>query len=175
MQMAVTTQESTGVTAALAALAGKYLSFKIGEEEYGLPILKVQEIIGMMSVTRVPRVPPFIRGVINLRGKVIPVLDVRKKFNLEQKDDTERTCIIVVRIDHAGERMTMGILVDEVSEVLNIVENQIEAAPTFGEGIHTDFHPGPWQGRHQGRHAAGHRQRSGKWRTRTHKQINRPG
>ena len=120
-------------------LAGKYLTFRLGVEEYGLEILKVQEIIGMMNVTKVPRTPHFVRGVINLRGKVIPVVDLRLKFDMENQEDTERTCIIVVQIVNNGEEVTMGIIVDEVSEVLDVTAEQIEAAPSFGGGVHTDF------------------------------------
>jgi purine-binding chemotaxis protein CheW len=123
----------------VAAKAGKYLTFKLAAEEYGLEILKVQEIIGMMKVTRVPKTPHFIRGVINLRGKVIPVVDLRLQFCMEAQPDTERTCIIVVQISHAERRVTTGILVDEVSEVLNITAPQIEPAPSFGSSVSTDF------------------------------------
>ena len=124
---------------ALATQAGKYLTFVIKGETYGVEILKVQEIIGMMTVTRVPWTPEFIRGVINLRGKVIPVIDLRLKFGMASKDDTERTCIIVVQIQSPAGRMTMGIIVDEVSEVVYIDGAQIEDAPFFGAEINTDF------------------------------------
>ncbi len=119
--------------------AGKYLTFRLAAEEYGLEILKVREIIGLMDITKVPRTPQYIRGVINLRGKVIPVLDLRSKFDMEVKEDTEETCIIVV--DVAGEQGStlMGILVDAVSEVLDIQANEIEDAPAFGIGVDTRF------------------------------------
>jgi len=118
----------------LAALArpGKYLSFGLGHEEYGLEILKVQEIIGMMDVTRVPRTPSYVRGVINLRGRVIPVVDLRGKFRMEQVADTEKTCIIVVQVQNRDTTVTMGIIVDEVSEVINFQAEQIEPSPSFG-------------------------------------------
>jgi purine-binding chemotaxis protein CheW len=119
--------------------AGKYLTFELGGEVYGLEILKVQEIIGIMTVTRVPRTPEFVRGVINLRGKVIPVVDLRIKFGLEAKDDTEKTCIIVVQVKQKDSEVTMGIIVDEVSEVLDIAAQQIEAAPEFGADIQANF------------------------------------
>ena len=125
--------------AALAALAGKYLTFELDNEIYGLGILKVQEIIGMMNVTRVPKTPSFVRGVINLRGKVIPVIDLRLKFGMKSEEDTERTCIIVVQIGHGGMVLTTGLIVDQVSEVLNIVADQIEAPPAFGTSLDTDF------------------------------------
>jgi len=121
-------------------LAGKYMAFKLAEEEYGLEILKVREIIGLMEITRVPRTKEFIRGVINLRGRVIPVIDVRLKFGMDATEATDQTVIIVVQVEVDDQELTMGILVDEVLEVLNIEENQIEAPPNFGAGaIDTEF------------------------------------
>ncbi|NIA14837.1 MAG: chemotaxis protein CheW [Nitrospiraceae bacterium] len=120
-------------------LAGKYLTFKLGDEVYGLEILKVQEIIGMMNVTAVPKTPEFVRGVINLRGKVIPVIDLRLKFQMETKEDTERTCIIVVQVACEEQTVTMGIIVDEVSEVLDVDASQIEPPPAMGAGTDSDF------------------------------------
>ena len=117
------------------AQAGKYLSFKLGGEEYGLEILKVQEINGMMGITRVPRTPEFVRGVINLRGRVIPIVNLRAKFRMPPVEDTEKTCIIVVQVRHDDSEITMGIIVDEVSEVLNISDGQIEGPPSFGGGM----------------------------------------
>ena len=128
-----------GERKAVRAAAGKYLTFKLTGEEYGLEILKVQEIIGMMHVTAIPRTPDWVRGVINLRGKVIPVIDLRTKFAMQAKGDDERTCIIVVQIGGEWGQVTMGTLVDEVSEVLDIVDDQIEAAPSFGKAVKTDF------------------------------------
>jgi purine-binding chemotaxis protein CheW len=119
--------------------AGKYLTFRLSAEEYGLEILKVQEIIQMQAITRIPRTPEFVRGVINLRGKVIPVVDLRRKFGLEEIEDTERTCIIVVQI-HAEQAMhIMGVIIDEVREVLDIPAESIEDAPAFGASIDTEF------------------------------------
>ena len=126
-------------TVETAAQPGKYLTFKLGAEEYGLAILKVQEIMGMLKVTWMPKLPSFIRGVVNLRGKVIPVIDLRLKFGMPAQPDTDRTCIIVVQIFRNGQQVTMGILVDDVSEVLNIGQDQIEPAPSFGAAISTDF------------------------------------
>ena len=114
---------------------GKFLTFFLEKEEYGLEILKVREIIGMMTITPVPRTPEFIRGVINLRGKVIPIVDLRSKFNMEQIEQTDETCIIVVQA--AG--IQMGIVVDKVSEVLDIVSEDIEDAPSFGTEVNTDY------------------------------------
>lgn len=124
---------------AMAEKAGKYLTFKLAEEEYGLEILKVQEIIKMMSITHVPRTPAFVRGVINLRGKVIPVIDLRLKFSMEAKETTDKTCVIVVQVARGDESVTIGIIVDEVSEVLDIAAQEIEAAPAFGSDIDTKF------------------------------------
>ena len=125
--------------AALTNREGKYLTFVLGGEQYGLEILKVQEIMGMMDVTRVPRAPGFVRGVINLRGKVIPVMELRTKFAMDTIEDTEKTCIIVVQVKQEGTVVTMGIIVDEVSEVLDIRGEQIEPSPEFGSGVNTDF------------------------------------
>ncbi len=123
----------------LAALAGKYLTFKLDVEEFGLEILKVQEIIKMMDITRVPRTPSFVRGVINLRGKVIPVVDLRLKFDMDSKEGTEKTCIIVVTVKHTSGSVIMGIIVDEVSEVLDVAGESIEPAPQFGGAVDTTF------------------------------------
>jgi purine-binding chemotaxis protein CheW len=120
-------------------LAGKYLTFKLGTESYGLQILKVQEIIGLMDITRVPRMPSYVRGVINLRGRVIPVLDLRLKFEMEAVDATEKTCIIVVQVKRKGEGVIMGVLVDEVSEVLDVDASQIEPTPAVGSETVQDF------------------------------------
>ena len=124
---------------AAADLAGKYLTFKLVNEEYGLEILKVREIIGMMAITSLPRTPSFVRGVINLRGKVIPVIDLRRKFEMEVADDTDLTCIIVVDVASKGGSIQIGILVDSVSEVLDISGQDIEETPAFGTNIDTAF------------------------------------
>jgi len=118
---------------------GKYLTFTLAEEEYGIGILKVKEIIGMMSITTVPRTPAFVKGVINLRGKVIPVVDLRLKFSMEPIPYSDRTCIIVVEIDAQSSTVFIGIVVDAVSEVLNIKEEEIEETPTFGTQMDTAY------------------------------------
>ncbi len=135
------TNETTRGGAEMAAKehAGKYLTFALDKEVYGLAILKVQEIIGMMNVTSVPRTPEFVRGVINLRGKVIPVLDLRLKFSMESVEDTARTCIIVVQVASEGQDVTMGVIVDEVAEVLDVTADQIEPPPSFGAAVETAF------------------------------------
>lgn len=135
----MTTMTAAQPGATSIARAGKYLTFQLGTEIFGIEILKVQEILGILPVTKVPRTPDFVRGVINLRGKVIPVLDLRSKFDLPRQEDGKRTCIIVAQIESDNGMMIMGVIVDEVSEVLNIQPDQIENAPHFGEGIHTDF------------------------------------
>jgi len=117
----------------------KYLTFNLSGEQYGLEILKVKEIIGLMEITRVPRIPDFVRGVVNLRGKVIPIIDLRKKFNMEDTEDTEQTCIIVVDIIQENMSLQMGIVVDSVSEVLDINEDSVEESPTFGTSVSTVF------------------------------------
>ncbi|MBN1514026.1 MAG: purine-binding chemotaxis protein CheW [Phycisphaerae bacterium] len=113
---------------------GKYLTFKLADEEYGVEILKVREIIGMMDITAVPRMPAYMKGVINLRGKVIPVIDLRLKFNLNEIEHTDQTCIIVMDVGRE-----IGIIVDTVSEVLDIVGEAIEPAPSMGGSLDTAF------------------------------------
>lgn len=124
---------------ALSGLAGKYLTFKLGREEYGLEILKVQEIIKMMEITTVPRTPAFVKGVINLRGKVIPVVDLRLKFDMDEIDATDKSCVIVVQVARDSSTVTMGIVVDEVSEVLDIKGEEIEPSPSMGVTVDTQF------------------------------------
>ncbi len=123
----------------LESLAGKYLTFRLGEEDYGLEILKVQEIIGMQEITAIPRTPDFVKGVINLRGKVIPVVDLRLKFSMAEAEVSRKTCIIVVQVSRESDKVIMGIVVDEVSEVLEIGGQEIEPAPAFGTQIDTNF------------------------------------
>ncbi len=118
---------------------GKYLTFSMADEEYGIGILKIKEIIGMMPITSVPQTPEFVKGVINLRGKVIPVVDLRLRFGMEAIEYTERTCIIVVEIDGSSGTVMIGIVVDSVSEVLNIKGEDIADTPTFGTKLDTDF------------------------------------
>jgi purine-binding chemotaxis protein CheW len=121
------------------ARGGKYLTFALGKEEYGLEILKVREIIGWMDITALPRTPAYVKGVVNLRGQVIVVIDLRTKFAMEAVAKTDQTCIIVVEIAHQGRKLSTGLIVDRVSEVLEIASESIEDAPTFGTAIDTDF------------------------------------
>ena len=132
-------EESRETRVELAHLAGKYLTFKLAEEEYGLEIIKVQEIIGLMPITKVPRVPEYMRGVINLRGRIIPSIDLRSKFQLPKVADTDKTCIIVVEVMSAKGKLNVGIIVDQVAEVLDVAANEIDHAPEFGTALHTDF------------------------------------
>ena len=126
--------ETTATAVAARSRGGKYLTFFLAGEEYGLEILKVSEIIGLQPITRVPRMPDFVRGVINLRGKVIPITDLRRKFGMTD-DDAADSCIIVVQM----QGVATGIVVDRVSEVVAIAETDIENSPSFGAGIRTEF------------------------------------
>jgi len=118
---------------------GKYLTFALAQEEYGLEILKVREIIGYMEITAVPQTPHHVKGVINLRGQVIPVVDLRAKFGMDTTEVTEETCIIVVEIAQDNRTFQTGIVVDHVQEVLDIKGSDIEDAPQFGASVDTDF------------------------------------
>ena len=126
-------EETTAVAGeGIADLEGKYLTFALGNEEYGVGILKVREIVGLMEITPVPQTPSYVKGVVNLRGRVIPIIELRTKFNMEPKPFDDRTCIIVVEVDGTSGSIQVGMLVDSVSEVLNILEEQIEPPPVFG-------------------------------------------
>jgi len=118
---------------------GKYLTFALANEEYGLEILKVREIIGYIEVTAVPQTPRYVKGVINLRGQVIPVVDLRTKFGMVTAEVTDETCIIVVETAQSGRKFNTGIIVDRVQEVLDIAGTDIEEAPQFGGSVDTDF------------------------------------
>ncbi len=117
----------------------KYLTFTLGNEEYGVPVLKVREIIKVMDITQVPQVPPHVLGVINLRGKVIPVIDLRRKFGFPSLEYTERTCIVVADVDLAPATVMMGIVVDSVSDVLSVTDAEIDQTPDFGGQNTTDY------------------------------------
>lgn len=141
LQTNVATPAETMLNNPLAGISkeGKYLTFYVAGEEYGLEILKVREIIGLMDITTVPKTPDFVRGVINLRGKVIPVVELRSKFNIESTEDTNQTCIIVVDVTFDDSTLQIGILVDSVSEVLDIPGDDIEDTPSFGTDLKTEF------------------------------------
>ena len=127
------------VNTALLNKAGKYLTFALGKEQYGLEILKVREIIGYMDITAVPQTPHHVKGVINLRGQVIPVIDLRAKFGMETAEITEQTCIIVCEIQSGNRSFSTGIVVDNVEEVLDIDGQDIEETPQFGSSVDTNF------------------------------------
>lgn len=137
--MAQSTETIHQAVEGLSGREGKYLTFTLAHEEYGIGILKIKEIIGMMPITSVPQTPPFVKGVINLRGKVIPVVDLRLRFGIEAMDYTERTCIVVVEIEGQVGTILIGIVVDAVSEVLNIKGEDIEDTPTFGTKLNTEY------------------------------------
>jgi purine-binding chemotaxis protein CheW len=121
------------------SIAGKYLTVVLDNEAYGIAVLKVREIIRMQKITPVPQMPEFVKGVINLRGRVIPVVDLRAKFGLTAAF-TERTCIVVVQVDAlSGKPMQMGLIVDSVEDVLNVASDMIEPAPSFGSSVDTSY------------------------------------
>jgi purine-binding chemotaxis protein CheW len=119
--------------------AGKYLAFRLGKEDFAIQVLKVREIVGIQDITSVPQMPGYVKGVINLRGKVIPVVDLRLKFGLPEREYTQRTCIIVVQVHSGGVAIQSGVIVDEVSEVLNLAAAEIEDTPDFGEDVATPY------------------------------------
>jgi len=129
----------TQANRALTDKEGKYLTFALGSEEYGLEILKVREIIGYVEITAVPQTPHHVKGVINLRGQVIPVIDLRAKFGMDTAEITEESCIIVVEIAQGKRTFQTGIIVDHVQEVLDIGGGDIEEVPQFGSSVNTDF------------------------------------
>jgi purine-binding chemotaxis protein CheW len=132
MSTARATIRSVEPSSAVEALAGKYLTFVLGDGEYGLPVRKVREIIKLAPITAVPHVAPWIKGVVNLRGKVIPIVDLRVKFNLEAREGNDRTCIIVLETMVRESSVLTGIIVDSVSDVMNITADQIEEPPYLG-------------------------------------------
>jgi purine-binding chemotaxis protein CheW len=119
--------------------AGKYLTFQLEEEEFGIDIMLVKTIIGLMDITKVPKMPDYVRGVINLRGMIIPVVDLRLKFGMEMVENTRETTIIVVEVNFENRQDQIGVLVDRVREVLDISEEDIEDAPTLGASMDTNF------------------------------------
>ena len=132
MSSTMTLSENT-TTAQADARAGKYLTFQLANEEFGIKVLKVREIMGLQEITAVPQTPGHVKGVINLRGKVVPVVDLRLKFALPAADYTQRTCIIVTQVQGESSAVLMGIVVDGVSEVLNLTSQEIEDTPDFGD------------------------------------------
>jgi purine-binding chemotaxis protein CheW len=133
------TVEAATLPSAIDTRAGKYLTFKLGKEEFGIQVLRVREIMGVQDITAVPGTPPHLKGVINLRGKIIPVVDLRLKFALPDAPFTQATCIIVVQIAQEAESSMIGVIVDCVSEVLNLSASDIEDSPDFGEGAGASY------------------------------------
>ncbi len=119
--------------------SGKYLTFELKSESYGLEIIKVIEIVGLQDITSVPRTPDFVKGVINLRGVIHPVVDLRQKFSMGVTEKTDETCIIIVTIKKNEKRQNFGLIVDRVSEVMDIAEDEIDPSPSMGGGVNTDF------------------------------------
>jgi purine-binding chemotaxis protein CheW len=126
-------------SAEAAKRGGKHLTFALDDEVYGSNILKIKEIIGIMDITPVPQSPPYVKGVLNLRGKIIPVMDLRLKFGFEKRAYDERTCVIVVELANAAGKLLIGIIVDSVSEVANIPEGDIEPTPDLGGRQNTEY------------------------------------
>jgi purine-binding chemotaxis protein CheW len=137
--MQTATMERTAAAVATDERAGKYLTFRLGPEEFGVRVDKVREIMGVLEITSVPQTPCYLKGVINLRGKVIPVVDLRLKFGLEAIEYTQRTCIIVVQVRGEISTIQVGLVVDTVSEVLNLAGADIENTPDFGAQLSTPF------------------------------------
>jgi purine-binding chemotaxis protein CheW len=121
------------------SIGGKHLTFKLENEEYGIEILKIKEIIGIMPITTVPQTPDYVKGVINLRGKIIPVVDLRMMFGMATLDYSDRTCIVVVEIQRLAETVFVGLVVDEVSEVVNLNREDIEDSPEFSVDLDTNY------------------------------------
>jgi len=122
-----------------AAYAERFLTFHLKGEEYGIDIMKIQEIIGLVPITSVPTAPAYCRGVINLRGKVIPTIDLRSKLGMESVEDTERTCIIIVEVEGDGGQRQFGLVVDEVAEVLHVSEAEMNPPPDYGATLDEAF------------------------------------
>jgi len=136
----MTTELQDGVSSDTRKLAGKYLTFTLQHESYGIDVLKVREIIRLTNITTVPQMPAYVRGVINLRGKIIPVIDLRLRFGFSNVANTDQTCIVVVQVKMAdGKSLQMGLIVDGVEEVTNIAAADIEETPDFGATIATDY------------------------------------
>jgi purine-binding chemotaxis protein CheW len=130
---------SVSAPVSTASIAGKYLTIALGSESYGIAILKVREIIRLQKITPVPQMPPFVKGVINLRGRVIPIVDLRVKFGLAA-EFADRTCIVVVQIKLPSEQMVlMGLIVDSVEEVVSLAASEIEPTPDFGAQLNTEY------------------------------------
>ena len=137
--MAISILTAAETTAKTDPRAGKYLVFHLGNEEFGIQVQKVREIMGVQDITQVPQTPPHVKGVINLRGKVIPVVDLRLKFAMPAMEYTHRTCIIVVQVNGTRGTMLMGIVVDGVAEVLQVAGADVEDTPSFGKEVEISY------------------------------------
>lgn len=139
MQSATLPGSAAIETARIDVRAGKYLTFQLGKEEFAVQVMHVREIMGIQEITAVPQMPFHVKGVLNLRGKVIPVIDLRLKFGMPEMEYTQRTCIIVVQVEGQAGRVSTGIIVDGVSEVLTLQSADIEDTPDFGMGAATPY------------------------------------
>ncbi len=129
------TQTVSGPQEPARGFIDRFFTFHLADEEYGIEITKVQEIIGLLPITKVPTAPVYCRGVINLRGKVIPTMDLRLKLGFQAKEDTSRTCIIIVEVQGQNGQSLFGLVVDEVAEVLDISDGNINPPPEYGESL----------------------------------------
>jgi purine-binding chemotaxis protein CheW len=138
--MSTSPQSPSTTATAAASLAGRYLTFLLGGESFGIEVIRIREIIRMTDITVIPQMPEFVRGVINLRGKIVPIVDLRVKFGLPVPEATERTSIIVTQIKgSAGALVWVGFIVDDVEEVTNIAAADVEPAPDFGMAVDTGY------------------------------------
>jgi purine-binding chemotaxis protein CheW len=131
-----------------ATASTQYLTFKLGEEVFALDVAEVREILDFTSVTKVPKTPDFMRGVINLRGSVVPVMDLRLKFDMSATEQTVNSCIIVVEMNFGSDQVVIGVLADAVQEVIDLEPEQIEPPPRIGTKLNTEFILG--MGKHNG-------------------------
>ena len=136
------------MSAAESAVSTQYLTFKLGDEIFALDVAEVREILDFTTVTKVPRTPAFMRGVINLRGSVVPVMDLRLKFGMSATEQTVNSCIIVVEMSMEGDQVVIGVLADAVQEVIDMEPEQIEPAPRIGTKLNMEFILG--MGKHNG-------------------------
>jgi purine-binding chemotaxis protein CheW len=137
--LALTKSAAVAHGASVSQDPAQYLTFMLAGETFAIGILAIKEIIGWQNLTEVPMMPPCVRGVINLRGTVVPVLDLLSRFGSSTSPITKRTCIVIVEVENDGDRHTVGVVVDAVNEVLDIAPSDIEPAPSFGSRIRTDF------------------------------------
>lgn len=126
-------------TPTIVEARGQYLAFRLGSETFAMDIRSIKEVIQYSSLTVVPLMPPFLRGVINLRGSVVPVIDLSVRFGHPSTEVAKRTCIVILELEQEGKNIALGIMVDHVSEVLEIAESEIEPAPAFGTDLRSDF------------------------------------